>query len=115
MANQVVDRQTLDGFAPATPKTFTIPEGLLSYDRLSLYIIPIGEDVTVDLKVKFPSVGGGGSGDTVPLLLATGAIASAGVAFIFTTEDLYPGDLLVDITPGGTPPTRVELVAVVKR
>ena len=52
-------------------------------------------DVTVDLQVKFPTVGGP---DTVPLLLAQGATANAGEAFIFTTEDLYPGDLLVDVT-----------------
>lgn len=112
MANQIVSRQLLDGFAPSGTKTFILPESLLSYDRMSLYIIPVGQPVTVDLKVAFPTVGGP---DTVPLLLATGATANADEAFIFTTEDLYPGELQADITAGGTPPSRVELVVVVKR
>ena len=111
MANEIF-RQVLDSWSPTETQTFTIPESLLSYDRLSLWIIPFGQAVTVDLKVKFPTVGGP---ETVLLTLNKGGAAAAGEAFPFTTEDLYPGDLLVDITSGGAAPSRVELVALVKR
>lgn len=114
MANQNLPSQILkpDLVALATGQ-FVIPRAQLSYDRLSLFILPFGEDVTVTLKVAFPTVEGGPA--ILPLNLAIGAVAPAGRAFIFTTEDLYPGDLLIEIVAADPPPSRVELLVVLKR
>ena len=110
---QIIDRQTLGNWSADETKTFTIPKEKLSHDRLSLFIIPIGQEVTINLKMDFDTAGGPDAG--IPLDQAQGGVGTADQAFIFTTEDVYPGDLVVEVVAGNPAPTRVELVAVVLR
>jgi len=108
MANNVVLRRSLTGLLAATTYTVEIPREKLIATRHSFYVIPVGDNVTVNIRCLFPTVGGP---DDVLLAGAIGGAAADGEAFIFTTEDVYPGPVFVDVVVGGgPPPSRVEVV-----
>lgn len=113
----IITKESLDtwGGAPET-QTVTVPAAnVANKDRISVYIIPIDEAVAVQLQVKFPTAGGTGGFDQVTLdgrefPTSPATNADADKAFVFTIEDLYPGDLIVQIRSEGTAPTRVEVI-----
>lgn len=107
----LLHQESLTGFTPAAVKTSVIAADKLRVRRLSIYIVTVGQDVTVTLKHRIPTKGGPGGIDEVDLDLRVGKPAVVGTAFVFTTEDVYPGDLVVEITAGGVAPSRVEVVA----
>ncbi len=82
-----------------------IPEQKLVFDRISIWILTFGEDVTVRLRAQMEE-------DTPLLDGATGKTASPGTTFTFTTEDVFPGDVLVEVEAGPVPPSKVLVLAV---
>lgn len=94
----------------AATVTSTIKAVDMALDRVSVYVIPIDEPVTVEFRVRFVTDGGP---DTVPLKTTTAALgtANADEAFPWTSEDLIMGDLDVVILTGTPGPARVEVIA----
>ena len=82
-----------------------IPEQKLVFDRISIWALTFDEDVTVSIRAQMEE-------DTPFLDGATGKVISPGTTFTFTTEDVFPGDVLVEVEAGPVPPLKVRILVV---
>lgn len=98
--------------APATTYTFTLLNQFARRNRVSVFVLSTLQPTTVNFRMRF---GADGVVSTQNLRGKTGGTANASEWWIDTTEDMYPGDLLIDVVTGGVAPGIIRVLAVVQQ